>query len=516
MQQFLETVFHLDAQNDIVGLQKFILSKPYGVEHVWVALQKLLAMGRVRSAYLLALMLDKAGHNHFFISLALAAGGFDAGNAADEARGLRMLTAHADAMTFEQRETIFSKENYLGQNYISPLMVNMLNSVLPKPGSAPLVMRVLDILKAAVPLFRDKFDWDAPVPVYDWEKARQQGREDARILVNPVPPKDAPRVPRRAVVVWPKGHRGWGLRAATTLSRYGWQAEQYDRLLELSSATEFCRDLLALCQQKKVEVVMFELFGAGTQYLLDRVPILQELIVQLRQQNPAIKVGGIMVDVHGGREQLIMEKMADSFDVLWSYLPYPIPHYENPTWEKKVLRAWIPYCDGNMGTPDRPLLPQLLFDATIHAGSWSRVFWVAATDRLGLPITKHVNQFSYDSASYKSSPLGDYEAYMRRLGDATCCLLYSDFSVHGRTMEVPLMGSLLVQEEAIGMRGFFIPGEHFLEFSSIAELAGLVRFITEHREEAEEIRRAGNAYARERYNDHRLVAELDYALFFAD
>lgn len=515
MQQFLETVFQLDAQNDIVGLQKFILGKPYSVEHVWVALQKLLAIGRVRSSYLLALMLDKGGNSHFFISLALAAGGFDAGNAADEARGMQMLTAQADAMTFAQRETVFSKENYLAQNFVSPLMVNMLNSVLPK-GDASLVMRVLDILKAAVPLFRDKFDWNAPIPTYDWQAARRQGREDARILINPVPPADAPRVPRRAVVAWPKGHRGWGNRNATTLSRYGWQAEQYDPLLELDKADDYCRGLVELCRQKKVELVLIEFFGAGTQWLLDRIDIYKGLIAQLRQDNPDIKVGGVMVDVHGGREQLILEKMADHIDVLWSYLTYPLPHYANPTWEKKVLRTWVPYCDGNTGTPDRSLLPQLLFDATIHAGSWSRVFWVAATDRLGLPITKHVNQFTYDSASYKQSPLDDYAAYMRRLGDATCCLLYSDFSVHGRTFEVPLMGSLLVQEEAIGMRGFFIPGEHFLEFSSIAELAGLVHFIRDHREEAEEVRRAGNAYARERYNDYRLVAELDKKLFFPD
>ena len=86
----------------------------------------------------------------------------------------------------------------------------------------------------------------------------------------------------------------------------------------------------------------------------------------------------------------------------------------------------------------------------------------------------------------------------------------------GRTFEVPLCGALLVQEVSPLTHHYFIPGEHFLEFSTISELVGVMRFINEHREEAEEIRRCGNAFARERYNDAQMVAHFDHFLYSGD
>ena len=87
--------------------------------------------------------------------------------------------------------------------------------------------------------------------------------------------------------------------------------------------------------------------------------------------------------------------------------------------------------------------------------------------------------------------------------------------VTGRCYETMHAGALLVQEASEDMRTFFIAGEHYLEFSSLAELAAVARFITHNRAEAEEIRRCGHAFARERYCDEKLIGYIDASLYFS-
>ena len=66
------------------------------------------------------------------------------------------------------------------------------------------------------------------------------------------------------------------------------------------------------------------------------------------------------------------------------------------------------------------------------------------------------------------------------------------------------------------MYHFFVPGEHYLEFSTLPELAALIRFVREHPAEAEVVRQQGHAFVKERYSDEKLIGYLDKALFFPD
>ena len=83
-----------------------------------------------------------------------------------------------------------------------------------------------------------------------------------------------------------------------------------------------------------------------------------------------------------------------------------------------------------------------------------------------------------------------------------------------RSFEVLLSGALLVQEANGELPYYFIEGEHYLGFSTLSELAGVLRFIADHRQEAEAIRRAGHAFAQARYSDEMIIAQLEQRLFF--
>ena len=56
---------------------------------------------------------------------------------------------------------------------------------------------------------------------------------------------------------------------------------------------------------------------------------------------------------------------------------------------------------------------------------------------------------------------------------------------------------------------YFVAGEHYLEFTTFAELARNRAFLLDRPDEAEEMRSQGTAFARERYNAYSIVGSLD-------
>ena len=159
----------------------------------------------------------------------------------------------------------------------------------------------------------------------------------------------------------------------------------------------------------------------------------------------------------------------------------------------------------------------MLFSGSVRGFNCPRAFWLSTAEHLNLPIKIKLSTHEEDGLS----ALESYALYMRGLTEATCCLnltmrLDLDHIVVGRSFEAILAGALLVQEATPGMHRYFIAGEHYLEFSTLAELSAIARFINENREEAEEIRRRGNAFALEHYSDEKLVGYLDALLYYPD
>lgn len=206
---------------------------------------------------------------------------------------------------------------------------------------------------------------------------------------------------------------------------------------------------------------------------------------------------------------------ASFFDGVLSPFTFGFFSWANPHFaafaDKMVVGFLLPVQDENLGSTDKPLVPSLYFRGDAH---WTRRLWFSAIHSSGLPFRKRLK---------KENPLEDNAAYMRDLYESTCCLSLTTLNwgalgwlrcISGRSFEIPLSGALLVQEYSPQMHRCFTPGEHYLEFTTIAELAAIVRFIAERPEEAEEIRRCGHAFAREHYSSDAIISQIDRYLYF--
>jgi len=152
----------------------------------------------------------------------------------------------------------------------------------------------------------------------------------------------------------------------------------------------------------------------------------------------------------------------------------------------------------------------MLFKGSIAGFNWHRAFWLALAASAKLPIDVSVSNFVADGLTATASS----HKYVQDLAEATCVLSFSmrpDLSqvCTGRTFETCLSGALLVQEEAANIDYYFVAGEHYLEFRNFAELCAIARFLLERPAEAEDVRRRGHLFARQHYNDARLIGSLD-------
>ena len=240
------------------------------------------------------------------------------------------------------------------------------------------------------------------------------------------------------------------------------------------------------------------------------------MITQIRQSNPSLKVIGCSIDSWFLTETLITT--APYLDLIWTSVDASIPVWNHPALANKVLKAPLPIA-GNEKRPDIPLIPNMLFIGTAMQ-SLTRMLWLATASHLGLPVqTRTSSQYVDDGLPAVES----YSRYAQSYYESTCVINFTvrDYPppthyVNWRTFEGILCGALLVQEAGPDTYHYFIPGEHYLEFSTLSELTAIARFITDNRDEAEEVRRRGNDFARAHYSDEKLIGYIDKWLYFPD
>ncbi|MBF0161619.1 MAG: class I SAM-dependent methyltransferase [Magnetococcales bacterium] len=149
---FFETIFRLDACNDTHEFLDFVQGQRHSTPDLVSAAAQLLAKGRVRSAYILAMLLGKRGQRNLVMSIALSAGGLIFSNTIEENNGLQFLQSQVDALPVEQQQ-----ENY--DRMIAPLVTHLWACSAGK-ADPERVLRILQPFKAVVP---DGFDWRAHV-----------------------------------------------------------------------------------------------------------------------------------------------------------------------------------------------------------------------------------------------------------------------------------------------------------------------------------------------------------------
>ncbi|MEO5362222.1 MAG: glycosyltransferase [Magnetococcus sp. DMHC-8] len=516
LSHFLDTVIATDDGGDVNALVHCFGARPWQHGEMLVLLRHLLGRVRLRAAFVLATLMTGGGQQDALLSLALSFGGFFYDKPEQEARGLALLPAQMDALSAKERLVLL-------ETIIHPIMRALIRST-PSPTHAQL-FRLLAICQGAIPAFRTLFDWEATAPALTLATLQQQGREQARLITLPAPAVDAPR-PRRRVVIFMKDNY-LARRILASMTAHGWSAAFHGKPDWIVDLPVDGRIVLELCRQQAAELLIMDF--SQVVHLLEKG--ICQLLAALKHEQPAMKVVLLTCDAWALRKGLVdgepdgphtplYQTMLAMVDAIWTSDSPSLSSWDEPLFAGKVLHAHLPHA-GHLGQPDRPLLPRMQFIGTALDGMlWSRPFWLLAAARLGLPIVQQDHLFAHDPRQMQgSSALESYRQHMQRLQEATCCLhftrkrdMHSVIVTH-RSFEAPLMGALLVQEHAPDMHRFFIPGEHYLEFRSVAELAAIARFITERPAEAEEIRRCGNAFARQHYNDAKLLGYLEKFLW---
>lgn len=508
MTAIAEAILQLDATNDIDGMVRYIQDGEHRPDDLVQAIYGLLLARALRPAYLMAMFLANRGHGSAIVAIAVAAGGLAFGNAVEEARGLALLRAQADALSPGERTNLYT-------GLLEPVIKSLLESTL-RTSDHPLTLRILDILKAGAPLFRTIFDMDAAVPDLTLDELRRQGRAQSRLITYPSPPPSAPRPPRRAVIaireLFFPNHPGsrpldLGPRLVAAMEGYGWQPRFYG--MPCRNLIDEYRTIAELCRAHAAEVLVLDDNLMEADYAR---PARTAMIARLRQELPDLKIVSILFDTWVLDRAVMTEALA-GVDCVWETTSPSLPLWREPAFAGKLLHMQVPHA-GNDAEPSAPLDGRLSFCGGVKGYNWHRAFWLAAASELGLPVSPRLSTHQSDGLP----ALESYALYMRHFRAAPCALNLSMRSdqtciVTGRSFETIVGGSLLVQETTPDMDYYFISGEHYLQFSTLADLRAVVRFLATHPDEAEEIRRAGNAFARERYGDDTLIGYLDCRLF---
>ncbi len=511
MSSLLDTVLHLDDHAEITDLIDFIQNGSHDLQEMLLAVPELLIQRRLRPAFVLAMVLK---NNHYYnpiLSATLSLGGWIFNSPEEEQFGLTLLQAQADALPVSQRQLIHDE-------LLQPILSQQLEMALEQADNGR-VLRLLATCKGLFPPLRTRFDWHAPVPAMALAERRTRGRAEAKWLSHLLPPAGTPR-PRRRVVVAMRERfyfgnptsrlSDFGPRIIAAMEDYGWEVIACPfRCATLTEMEDDCHAIVESCRHHQAELLVIDL------NVTIRAEVRDRMIGQLRRENGAIRVVGCLIDGYCFPDDVLTEASRE-LDLLWTRDVPARPLWRRPDLASRVLNLAFPHA-GLCGIPERPLIPKPLFAGGITAQYVPhRAFWLAAIEQMGLPIRFRLSTHQEDGLS----PLDSFALYMQDLAEATCCLNLSmrfdqSHVVTFRSFEVILSGALLVQEATPEMDHYFVEGEHYLAFSTLAELASVVRFITDHPEEAEAIRRCGNAFAREHYSDEKIIGHLDRRLFFS-
>ena len=510
-EDFFSSITEFDNSKDYQGLVGYLTSQPWDINAVSFSVYRLLTEKRYQVAYIISKVFINSGFQHSILQFAQAIGGLTFGNADDEAQGTASLATMMDHISPEQYMTFYNQ-------VMAPSLFSLTESALMANDHGKL-MRLLDILKAGSPRFRNIFDFSDEAPVPTLADIRRRGHEQAKLIKFANPPAGSPRPVRHAVIAirelfFPQNQNSrpidTGPRLYTAMNNYGWRTTFYPMKWGTNLSEDY-RAIAEICEREQADLLVFD------DHLIEHASSHQpraQMIEHIRQTAPSLKIVALQLDswvIDPG----IMINAAASVDTVWAFSP-SLSVWDHPVFADKVLQLPVPHA-GNFIRPNKPLSSRIVFDGTLKGYNWHRVFWWAASLREGLPIDWYLSHHMTDGLS----ALDSYASYMNRLSDRLCSLSLSmrpnlSLVLTGRVFESFMSGTLLVQEASPDMDYYFISGEHYLSFSTFSELRAIGRFIAERSEEAEEIRRAGNEFAFTHYSDDKLIGYLDKHLFYPD
>lgn len=504
MSEYLERMLRLDAggqHREVSGFIAAFKNHPETPSTVYAQLRQ----RRYFEAYTVARLVTANGVYNPVLSLAQAVGGLLFGSAGDMQFGMSSLAALVDRATPEQ-------QRFLGQDVVHPVIEQLIFSAdVQDPAFA---LNLLDIYKAGAPQLRSIFNWEAEIPTPDPAAWQRQGFAKAKLVPLAGPAPGAPRVPRKVLIamrerVFPKKADSrifdFGLLIAAAMKAYGWDAEHF--AMKYFDLADDYRQIADLSERLGVDALLIDdHIIAETPNQSARAAMLQ----RLRAARPGIKIVAIHLDPWAIAADVFVSA-SSQMDALWA--PHPtMPAWQHPALAPKMLFMPFPL-GGDCPAPKSPLPQRLTFTGAALGYNWHRVFWAAGVSR-GLEMNLKLSQHIDDGLP----PLESHARYMAAIEKAGSSVNFSmrpnmSRVLTARAFESIMAGALLVQEETDEIHSYFVAGEHYLSFDSVADLKSIARFIKERPEEAEAIRKRGNAFARERYSDEKIIGYLDRQLF---
>ncbi|MEO5339773.1 MAG: glycosyltransferase [Magnetococcus sp. MYC-9] len=521
LQSFMDTMLHLHTEQKMDALARHMADDSLSLEHRLSVLDALLRQRELWLAFVFALSLEATGHQHWLISLSLSFGGLLYGSRSEHTRAIPLLREQCQGFAIEQREQAFT--------IISAVMADQIRLRASEPNAEKDMVYLLEICKAVIPSLRTWFDWTASVPDVTPETLRQQKIAAAPPTLYPLP---ANRRPRRVVLSMPDSY--FVHRLQTAMLTYGYQVTV--RYISGGSGTDLLVDpisVIKLCQMTGAELLVLR-----ADQMMAHLILFHAMLIRLRQLMPDLKIMLVSIDswtlqagLEGERPIISIDpfyvRVLSLLDGIWESDSPFLETWNLPVFSNKVLHAPLPHA-GHIGPPDPPMLARMSYIGSVHSTvHWHRSFWQLATRLLNVPVEYQQHSF-VDTAGFAKKEseesmkgvhslitYNNHKAFIHRSTVIVNLTRKPNLAciVTNRSFEVPLNGALLVQEFAPGMHHYFTPGEHYLEFRSVAELSAIARFIAEHPEDAEEIRRCGSAFAREHYSDEKLIGYLDKFLW---
>ena len=507
LEEFIDAIIQIDNSKDYNNLFKFIVENIQYVNNIVYATYRLLNEKRTQAAYIIATILSKLNVHHPVLQFSLAVGGITFGNIEDETNGIALLGPMTAALTDEQQALFYAQ-------IVSDPIFRLTESALIA-GDDDRLMRILEILRAGSPRLRQIFDLSRQEAPLDLEVLRKRGRERAKLIEFVSPPTGRPRLARRVILaardrVFPQNPNSRpheiGPRLTWAMNAYGWNTTFVP--MKWINFVEECQAVIETCREEQADLLVFDDQVIESQgYLAVRA----SMIAHLRYIMPNLKIVVLYLDAWSIDSSFLVAA-GTAPDAIWTMTPSR-PVWDHPSLAGRVMQVPFPLL-GDFVPPPPPASFRMTFTGAIQAYNWHRVFWRAAALRANLPVEWSVSQHLADGLS----ALDSHAAYMRRLGASGCSLNLSmrpnmDYIVTGRVFETILSGALLVQELCPDMDYYFISGEHYLEFTTFADLRAIGDFLTANPGAAEEIRCAGNAFARAHYSDDKVIGYLDNHLF---
>ncbi len=500
MSDVMDEVLHLDSAGDYQEIINSLLRKSSDAMPIVSAITHLLKHDRFDSAGYLGNALVRVGIDHPVAHIGRAFGSLTNQDAALAAEVNASLSRQYDAMEPGQQAVLYNE-------IINPTLLRLISAAHIED-NGPMLLQILDLLKSCAPALRRTFDWSA-------QPTRPVRGDPQKLIAYRSPPTGAPRVPYRVVVaarrkVFPQfadsRDLDIGPRFVAAASRYGWSA-QFCPLNLIDVPTDFVA-IIEHCRTFAAEILIFDdaFLQSEPTYIYRR-----HVLAALRQALPSIRIVALYLDSWQIPPAHLRHGLAD-VDAIWATTP-AMPHWAEPMFHGKVLQAPLAHA-GNILEPDETIPDRIGFVGRLTGYNVHRLFWRAAATVAGLPIGWYV---TFDMAD-GVPPLEGYADYMRRLAATGCTLnlaMRNDLScvITDRSFEALLAGTLLIQEYAPDLDYFFVAGEHYLPIHSFVDLQATARTIAEQRNEMQEIRRAGHAFAVARYADDKLFGYLDALLF---